>query len=252
MGVLKRLHENARVIGLRRSIWHGMARRLGRQHLTCIKIFGQPFYLRLGGADPKVLVEVFLRGIYQIPLRNKENLTIVDAGAHIGVAAVFFANRFMPVRIISIEPTPQNTWLLELNTRFYSCIHLIGAALWWRSGLLQVADHGSGSSGFRVGEAANGRANVRVPAVTVDDILEEFDLERIDLLKCDIEGAEREVFEHADSWIHRVDVVAVEVHDRFKQGCKRAVAEACRDFTERLWLGSTWVLGRPGTLEIAG
>jgi len=40
----------------------------------------------------------------------------------------------------------------------------------------------------------------------------------IDLLKCDIEGAERELFERCASWITRVRLIAIEVHAPFVVG----------------------------------
>ena len=52
-----------------------------------------------------------------------------------------------------------------------------------------------------------------------------FGLSHIDLLKVDIEGAEKEVFESAN-WLDRVSVIAVEFHDRFKRGSADAFLKA--------------------------
>jgi len=45
----------------------------------------------------------------------------------------------------------------------------------------------------------------------------------------DIEGAEKEIFEHSNTWIGKVAVIAVELHDRIKE-CSRAFQAATMDF----------------------
>jgi hypothetical protein len=49
-------------------------------------------------------------------------------------------------------------------------------------------------------------------------------------LIADIEGAEREVFEAADDWISKTDVIIVELHERFRPGCEAAFLNAARRF----------------------
>ena len=45
--------------------------------------------------------------------------------------------------------------------------------------------------------------------------------DEIDLLKIDIEGAEKEVFgaPDVDEWLSKVKVLTIELHDRMKRGC---------------------------------
>ena len=52
-----------------------------------------------------------------------------------------------------------------------------------------------------------------------------------DIVKLDIEGAEKEVFDRCD-WLNRVRVVAIELHDRFKPGCSAAVNSATWQFSK--------------------
>ena len=55
-------------------------------------------------------------------------------------------------------------------------------------------------------------------------------IKHIDLLKIDIEGAEKEVFEHSSMWIDQVGALVIELHDRFKDGCSSSLYSATRDF----------------------
>ena len=72
-------------------------------------------------------------------------------------------------------------------------------------------------------ETSNISKNIEhlVEAYTVDTLIEKFKLGKIDILKIDIEGAEKEVFENTEKWINDVDSLIVELHDRMKEGCSR-------------------------------
>ena len=56
---------------------------------------------------------------------------------------------------------------------------------------------------------------------TVGKLLAESGFDEIDLLKVDIEGAEKEVFgaPDVDEWLPKVKVLTIELHDRMKRGC---------------------------------
>lgn len=74
---------------------------------------------------------------------------------------------------------------------------------------------------FRV-DAGNKAGNVR--AVTLPTLLKEFDIPKVDILKMDVEGAEKEIFENnASDWLRRVGLLCIELHDRIRPGASRAV-----------------------------
>ncbi len=60
--------------------------------------------------------------------------------------------------------------------------------------------------------------------------MEETQVHSIDILKVDIEGAEKEVFESSD-WMGSVRCLAIELHDWIKPGCSAAVGSVTRDFS---------------------
>ena len=72
----------------------------------------------------------------------------------------------------------------------------------------------------------------------------EYMLDGIDLLKIDIEGAEREVFEDTSAWIGRVRSLIVELHEHFKPGCERSFRAGSAGF-DREWIrGENYFLTR--------
>jgi hypothetical protein len=50
-------------------------------------------------------------------------------------------------------------------------------------------------------------------ATTVEEVMDRFDLQHVDFLKMDIEGAEFAIFRDSVKWLERVDNLAMEVHN---------------------------------------
>ncbi len=85
---------------------------------------------------------------------------------------------------------------------------------------------------LRVKEAEVGEGMVK--AITIAEILDQSGADRIDILKLDIEGAEKEVFSNDTDWLEKVDLMIIELHDHDKPGCSAAVYSAIsrHDFTK--------------------
>jgi FkbM family methyltransferase len=204
-----------------------------------------PIHLRLRTTDVSVFEEILLQSEYEFD-SNRQPAVIVDAGANIGMTSVYFANRYPTARIFSIEPEAGNFAMLEKNAAPYLNIVPIQSALWKATGMVSLSDPGSGSWGFQTGELSNSEAGAPpVRAITIDALMCQFDLDFIDVLKVDIEGSEKEVFESCTSWIDRVGILIVELHDRWKSGCSRSVYSAAKDFPIEWTRGETTFFFRP-------
>lgn len=205
-----------------------------------------PVYLRLRTSDVLVFSQVFV--IDQYNLKSiKYPQVIVDAGANIGLTSVFYANKYPEARIFAIEPESSNYEILKKNISPYPKITAIHAGLWKDNKDLNVVDPGLGNYGFQaVDHCRSDRPdNIQsVPGVTIDKLMVDYEIKHIDILKIDVEGAEKEIFENASSWISRVGVIEVEMHDRLKVGCSRAVYGATKDFDYEFRKGETVYLVR--------
>lgn len=82
--------------------------------------------------------------------------------------------------------------------------------------------------------------------VSLPDLLTRYGIDRIDLLKIDIEGAEREIFSDSAPWIARVGAIATELHDHLTPGATRAFEAATADFQVRGRRGENHFVARPG------
>ncbi|MBI5510242.1 MAG: FkbM family methyltransferase [Deltaproteobacteria bacterium] len=186
--------------------------------------------LRAHTSDVTVFADVLVNQSYRPLLQFVSNpKLIVDAGAHIGCASVYFAASCPTAKIIAIEPEESNYALLQRNTAMFPQVECVRGALWPRVEEVSLEDPGLGTWGYRV-SAAKARAR-GVRGVTVPLLLSSQEVSEIDILKIDIEGAEKEVFSAADiGWLARVRTIALETHDRMRLGCRRSALNAVRAY----------------------
>ena len=201
-----------------------------------------PVYIRIGTTDASVLRQVLIERQYDLdlPLPTLPRI-IVDAGANIGLSAVFFANKYPDAAIFAVEPEESNFQLLKRNVSRYPQIRPLHMALWGESRQIHLIDPGDGHHGFqtvKADEVGNGQRR-KVQAITMEDLITRLELNYVDILKVDIEGAEKEVFENSLGWIDRVGVIMVELHDHLKVGCREAFVSATKAFPEEFFKGET-------------
>jgi FkbM family methyltransferase len=184
--------------------------------------------LRAKTADIHIFEQIFVLRDCGVKLHSEPQF-IVDAGAHIGCTALFFASSFPRANITAIEADMGNYQLLLRNTRDHQRIRAIHAAVWHRPEAVVIANPQEDPWGFRIKPADGECTTIR--GVTIPTIISECGFEKIDLLKLDIEGAEREIFEAGDlDWMNRTDTIMVELHDRFRPGCEAAFLRAATRF----------------------
>ena len=204
---------------------------LGRESVRPITINGYQVYVRTNTSDLSVALSSFSDKEYDhIKLSSPE--TIVDAGANIGTSSIFFAFKYPAARIFAIEPESSNFELLKMNTRSYSNIVPIQAAIWSEDCTRTLQDRFTGPWGYTVSETISeiGPTGQKIKCVTVNSLMREYGIKRIDLFKMDIEGGEKDVLEHSQDWINCVDTLTVELHERICKGACKAFYLATREF----------------------
>ena len=187
-----------------------------------LKKLQHPFSMRKNPYDYATFEEVLLREDYNIDF-GFEPQTIIDGGANIGLTSVFFANKFPNANIVAVEPEKENFQILQKNTNSYSNISLLNAGIWDHNTFLSVVDEGKGNNAFTVKEVPVNTENA-IKALSVYEIMKQQDWSTIDILKLDIEGTEKNIFEkNYESWLPFVRVLIVELHDRMIEGSSEAV-----------------------------
>ena len=155
---------------------------------------------------------------------------IVDAGANIGDETARFRAHHPAAAIAAIEPARRNFNLLEQNFGSDPQVRLFFGGLWPSPVDLRV-DPGSCTQAFTVSQAAAEDRTTQdvVQAYTVPAIMAAMGWQEIDILKLDIEGAEKMLFsEGIESWITRVRCVIFEVADHESPGMTQVIYDAVR------------------------
>ena len=164
-----------------------------RARLYSLKVpgYSEPIWLRTGDSDGFVFGQVMIDWQYNLPQVDDVRL-IVDAGANIGMSALYFARRYPGARIIAIEPDPDNYAMLVRNTRHLAAIRAVQGAVWPRRARLSIVDP-TRSRASRMVSEGEGKGPGGIASVQLDDVVAEHG--RIDILKIDVEGSEKELFE---------------------------------------------------------
>lgn len=205
------------------AVKHGLkAKYFGASQIYTSKLdfLKHPISVRLFGSDIPTFKKIFIEQEYDFNLIHEPKF-IIDAGANVGFTSVYFANKYPKCRILAIEPEAGNFGILLKNVELYENITPIKAALWNQNKKINLVDPGRGSWGFTTSEDDENSQDL-IDAVTVDYLLEKYGIDKLDILKIDIEGGEKEVFADTSSWLERVETIIIELHERLKSGCNRS------------------------------
>jgi FkbM family methyltransferase len=116
--------------------------------------------------------------------------------------------------------------LLKENTANYPLVKLRRSGLWSHNVYLKLYDPGRGDNSYRVEETGRHEPGA-FAAIGIADIMREQNWSTIDILKLDVEGAEKILFTSGyGAWLPRTRVLIVETHDRYIKGTSKAVFSA--------------------------
>ena len=168
---------------------------------------GQKVIARRG--DGIVLFEHFGLDVYGVPLGLDQPRVIVDLGANVGFSTIALARRYPTARFVCVEPTAENRKLLERNLGLNRIdATILPYAVVGTAGRYQL-NVGAHPSANNVSASDDGG----IEGITLGELLDRAGVDRVDLLKIDIEGAERQVFEAPSEWADRVTAIVGELHD---------------------------------------
>jgi FkbM family methyltransferase len=181
-----------------------------------------PFTVRHGTTDVREFIATICRGAYDVQL-PPDAQWILDLGANIGDTAAWFLSRYRNASAVAVEPDPGNVAVAARNlTPYGKRARLIHAAVWTADGDVSLQINENWPSGSHVVET---RDAIRVRAISIPTLLREHGIDTIDILKCDIEGAETQIFlADPDPWLSRTRVLAIELHDAAARAAVLAAA----------------------------
>lgn len=149
--------------------------------------------------------------------RPKTGDTVIDVGAGIGEEAVVFSRMVGPAgRVISIEAHPETFRCLEATIERSGLrnVTAVNCAIADQDGELSISGGPThlGPSHL-MNTVLNSGGGTKVPARTLDSLADELGVGQIDLLKMNIEGAEKLAVEGFDRLAPQVCHAAISCHD---------------------------------------
>jgi FkbM family methyltransferase len=145
---------------------------------------------------------------------------ILDCGANVGLASLFFRRTYPRARITAFEADPALFAILDANLGANGAadVDRRHAAVWTSNGALNFNCEGSDSGMVGSLPGAVAGRTTSVPSVRLRDVLAE---EPVDLLKLDIEGAEDPVLADCEPLLHQVKALVMDLHE-FDPAVRRA------------------------------
>lgn len=176
-----------------------------------LRCAGRELAVHMRCGDLFTLGEVFHERQYAPAAALPDSPTILDAGANIGLASLWLLAHHPRARIVCFEPEPGNLEYLARNMAPFEGAEIEAAAL-GRDGGTSVLHLGTHPALHSTHAAIRDGGSVRVTRVALGPYLRQRGIERVDLLKLDVEGAEDEVIEGCDRELRRIDRIVGELH----------------------------------------
>lgn len=186
--------------------------------------YPNPVWIRRTASDTATFFQIIVKDEYDPRhwpqyrrLRDRHNSiiargrvpVIVDGGGNIGLTAIWFARLFPDASIYTIEPDSGNLEVLRRNVTPYSNIHILPGGVWHRSCRLRIQNPDAGSAMFRLAESDDGE----IRGYSIDEIASLPANGDLFIVKLDIEGGEKFLFDSNVDWVAAVPLIAIETHD---------------------------------------
>lgn len=233
-------------------------------------VFTRNFWIRPNNADQDLCIvrDIAENDSYQIDELPMPRPVVFDVGAHIGVFSKRLYQRNPLARIFAVECCPENLLALEKNVGHFATV-IQGAVTYEKDvSLLNAVYPGCVSTGGSTvvaredlerrvegGQLATMPGQTgseywadfrKIRTLTLEEILEDHGLDRIDILKLDCEGSEFSILENT-SLLDRIGLILGEYHG--KNEFLKLVEERFAGWKLRILidgeLGNFWLTRRP-------
>jgi FkbM family methyltransferase len=192
-----------------------LAGRKEAEYRLRVRGYAHPITIRGGqSTDAWALYELLVKDEYAFFGDLESPVFIIDGGANIGIASLYFLNRYPTARVVAIEPHPPNCEICRKNLAPYGeRAMVIQGALWKNPGRLVLDDARGEEWTMSVRSGGPGQTG-SVEAFTLPDLIAYGD-GKVDLLKLDIEGSEKELFgPGAQDWLPAIRNIVIELHGK--------------------------------------
>ena len=177
--------------------------------------------------DWATLHEIFVRSEYSLELfeanaavedeylgilKSGKRPLILDIGANVGFASIFFTGVYPEAEVIGLEPSEANQQRAVSNLRKNPKAKVQLGAISTIDREIEFFDPGLGNNAFRTfGDKSQLVSTVKCRSV--QSLINEHSQLTPFLIKIDIEGFESHLFAGDNSWVDKFKVIVIEIHD---------------------------------------
>lgn len=166
-----------------------------------------------------IIKEIFISKVYtKNIIKIEEGDVVFDIGANVGVFSLY-ASLIKGTKIFSFEPHPENFRKFSNNVKNNKIgnIKCLNYALGIDNEDRQMIE-GNISGGHKISNEKTATSidigGIKVKSVTLEAMMDKLDVEKIDFLKLDCEGAEGEIITSLGlDGLKKIDKIAVEFHN---------------------------------------
>ena len=158
-------------------------------------------YVEQSSAD-HIFSEIFIGDCYPLAENNKDKKIIVDIGANIGLFTFYAKIKFPNSKIFSVEANPDNFKILEKNineNKLRDCVRVFNNVCSSFIGKqpFYLSTNPGWSSSYNKRGAENGQM-IYLEPLSLSKLFQLNNINRVDVLKIDIEGAEYDILLNDD------------------------------------------------------
>ncbi|MFN3492520.1 MAG: FkbM family methyltransferase [Anaerolineales bacterium] len=177
--------------------------------------------LRVGSFDKWAMYQVWKFGDYKSKsFAIQPTDTIIDIGGHIGSFSIWAAKQAYQGKVFTFEPNTENFLLLRENKELNQIanLELFNLAISDKIGEITLFNSMQQNMGHSIYESRLLNHTI-VKTITLDEILKTNNIEKVNLLKVDAEGAEYPILLNASSQtLQKIDKIILEYHDYLNHG----------------------------------
>jgi FkbM family methyltransferase len=230
-----RLEYAPNILRMYRNWWAWPLPKLGVDTVLELRN-GLRFSVRARTTDLAVLNEAVFLNPYLASghVELREDSVVMDVGANIGDFAIQAAARCPRGRVYAVEPMSEYSTLLETNKRLnrLSNLEIFRVALGDHQGEIKLSIAGAESGAYFNGTTKANTETARL--TTLPQLMRDYGLERIDLLKMDCEGSEWDILPAARSVLPQIRQICMEIHPARGWTAER-LAEWLRESGYEVW-----------------
>jgi FkbM family methyltransferase len=193
---------------------------------------GKRFEIRIGQGEFTSFFETNIRCVYQgLPaFAPGPSDTAIDVGANFGSASLQWSRTLTAGAIHAVEPHPTTYRRLVRHIRINGAgrtIRPYNVAFGSRDGMLPLFVTEAGSMAMKARSARYGGCRIEVPCLTLDSFVKKEQIDRIDLIKIDVEGFESDVLLGAAGALDMASRIVLEYHSAsLRVQCEKLLTDA--------------------------